>query len=196
MQKSNVKQPRNAQYGFSLIEVLVSIVVLSFGLLGMVGMQVMALQSNRDAKLQSAAVRLTKEAAELMRDSKNIAVGKAAPANPFLVSFTGTLPGAASENCFTISCTTPTKIAEFNIKEWLGRVNSELPGARATICYDVSPFDSAGFPQWTCSNSGDLMVVKLGWTRASTDRSSTGAAAFDKAVRPSIVLPATAGAGV
>ncbi len=42
------------QQGFSLMEVLVSIVVLSFGLLGMVGMQAAALQSNREARLQSS----------------------------------------------------------------------------------------------------------------------------------------------
>ena len=41
--------------GFTLVEVLVSIVVLSFGLLGMVGLQAGSLQANRDARLQSTA---------------------------------------------------------------------------------------------------------------------------------------------
>lgn len=194
--KKPLQPPQSRARGFSLIEVLVSIVVLSFGLLGMVGMQTMAIQSNRDARLQSAAVHLAREAAELMRDNKGIAVNKTTTDNPFLLSFSGTLPSTAAENCFKEACTTPARIAEFNIKEWLGRVNTELPGARVAICYDTSPFDSAGLPQWTCSNSGDVAVVKLGWTRASTNRSDTGVNALDKASRPSIILPATAGAGV
>ena len=45
----------DVQQGFSLVEVLVAIVVLSFGLLGMVGMQAFSLQSNREARLQGQA---------------------------------------------------------------------------------------------------------------------------------------------
>ena len=37
---------RRATGGFTLVEVLVSIVVLSFGMLGIVGVQAFALQSN------------------------------------------------------------------------------------------------------------------------------------------------------
>ena len=50
--------PFGTSLGFSLVEVLVAIVILSFGMLGMVGMQAFALQSNRDARLQSQAASL------------------------------------------------------------------------------------------------------------------------------------------
>lgn len=56
--------------GFSLVEVLVAIVVLSFGLLGMVGMQAFALQANREARLQGQAAVLARELAEMMRGNK------------------------------------------------------------------------------------------------------------------------------
>ena len=56
--------------GFTLLEVLVSIVVLSFGLLGMVGLQAASLQANRDARLQSTAVVLARELAEMMRATR------------------------------------------------------------------------------------------------------------------------------
>src|ERR1035437_6960909 len=68
--------------GFSLIEVLVSIVVLSFGLLGMVGMQAAALQSNREARLQSAGVVLTRELADMIRGNKIEGV-KPTGSNPY-----------------------------------------------------------------------------------------------------------------
>ena len=60
--------------GFSLVEVLISIVVLSFGLLGMVGMQAAALQSNREARLQSSAVLLARDMADMMRGNKTQAL--------------------------------------------------------------------------------------------------------------------------
>src|SRR5664280_1123481 len=78
--------------GFSLVEVLVSIVVLSFGLLGMVGMQAAALQSNREARIQSTAVSLARELAELIRGNK--AVGILTTSNPYVGSFSS--PMAAS----------------------------------------------------------------------------------------------------
>ena len=184
------------QRGFSLIEVLVSIVVLSFGVLGMVGMQLYALQANRDARLQSVGVRLAREAAELMRDNNSIAVKTTSANNPYLVNFSGTLPPTSAENCFLNSCTTPEKIAEYNIKEWLSRLATELPGARAVICYDSTPYTNKGIPQWACSDTGNSAVVKLGWTRTSTDRSATEGNAVDRASVPAIVIPATAGAGV
>ena len=52
--------------GFSMVEVLVSIVVLSFGMLGMVGLQASALKFGRDSRQQSTAVGLARELAEMM----------------------------------------------------------------------------------------------------------------------------------
>ena len=63
---------RIGQYGFSLIEVLVSIVVLSFGLLGAAGLQSFAIKSNREGRLQSAASTLAREYAEMVRGNNQI----------------------------------------------------------------------------------------------------------------------------
>ena len=52
-----VSRPAGAR-GFTLLEVLVAIVVLSFGVLGAVGLQAAALQANREARNQSTAVAL------------------------------------------------------------------------------------------------------------------------------------------
>ena len=60
--------------GFSLVEVLISIVILSFAMLGAAGLQVSSLQATREARLQSTGVRHGQELAELMRSNKNTAV--------------------------------------------------------------------------------------------------------------------------
>jgi len=186
------------QSGFTLLEVLVAIVVLSFGLLGVVGLQAASLQANREARSQSAAVRLARELGDLMRGNKGIANDHSAANNNYLVDYTGTLP-AASEDCFAIRCTTSANVASFQIREWLGRAALELPGLHAKICYDTAPYDGSGMPQWDCDDTANagIAVVKIGWTRVNTDRglsaSSAATSALDRATRPGAVVPLLAG---
>ena len=75
-----------AQKGFSLIEILVSIVILSFGLLGIVGLQASSMKANREARLQSTGVKLAEEIAELIR-------GKSGRVYGALVSMLTTMKG-------------------------------------------------------------------------------------------------------
>lgn len=180
------------QGGFTLIEVLVAIVVLSFGLLGMVGLQAASLQANRDARLQSSATVLARELAEMMRGNKNQAM--LATANPYLGQFTSPLAPETPSYCMKVgsSCSTPADVATAQLTEWLARVDAELPGAQVTVCNDGTPFKASDhLPQWTCTNvATDPVVVKIGWTRTGT---KTGEKALDRATRPSVVLSVTAG---
>ena len=195
--------PRQA--GFTLLEVLIAVVVLSFGVLGMVGLQAASLQANRDARLQAAAARLGHELVDMMRGNKDVANQVTAAANPYLFD-TNTGPyRAAPEDCYRMACTTTTSVAIYEVGEWLGRVvgtpsaigvpavPGELPGARVRVCFDSTPFTAQGIPQWACSNSGAVAVVKIGWTRSSTNRAATAASAIELATTPTIVLPVTPG---
>lgn len=192
-------KPPNLQRGFSLIEVLVSVAVLSFGLLGLVGLQAAALQGNRDARLQSTAVVLARELAEMMRGNKDIAL---TATNPYLGTFsTNPLIAASPSYCLNAgslptACGTKTEIAQAQMTEWLARVSNELPGARVAVCIDSAPYDTAGKPRWICdaTGTGPTTVIKMGWTRASTDKKESGPAAFVQAsAAPSFVFPITAG---
>ena len=184
--------------GFSLIEVLISIIILSFGLLGMVGLQAAALQANRDARLQSVATTLARELAEMMRGNKDIAI--AATNNPYVGQWQ---PGNAWQPsnpsyCLSVTatpCANPAETAQAQMTQWLARVNTDLPGARVEICSDPAPFDGGGLPRWSTCNSppGGTVMMKIGWTRGSTDRGAQGDAAFDRATRPAIVFPVTGG---
>lgn len=181
--------------GFSLLEVLISIIILSFGLLGMVGLQATALQSNREARLQSTAGSLAREMAEIMRGNR--ATSSLPSSNPYLNDFT-TLTPITAGHCLDISsstsCSTPLDAANAELTEWLARVGAELPGARVNICIDSAPYDSNGVPQWTCTaGAGATTVIKIGWTRGSTNRTSTNTALLERATVPSIVFPVTAG---
>jgi type IV pilus assembly protein PilV len=189
-----------------MLEVLISIIVLSFGMLGMVGMQAAALQSNKEARFQSSGVRLARELGELMRGNKNIGTNTTASANAYLIdySYADTI-AAAPTNCLTGDCYSNSvpadaqlALAKFEVQEWLTRVNTELPGARVRVCFDDAPFNSSGTPQWSCTSGGTVAVIKIGWTRSSTDRSKSGSDSLEKATGsaafpPSVVVPVTAG---
>lgn len=199
-------RPPRRDSGFSLIEVLISIVVLSFGVLGMVGMQAAALQANREARLQSSAVVLGRELGEMMRANKDIANLTTSATNPYLGAFSTPLAATAPNYCLSVTastaCPNATDIASAQMTDWLTRVDRELPGATVVTCFDSAPFDAGGLPQWACTNpgAGGVMVVKIGWTRGSTDRSLTGAAAFEKVTtttgRPSVIFSVTAGSAL
>jgi type IV pilus assembly protein PilV len=191
--------PRRPQAGVTMLESLIAIVVLSLGMLGAVGLQAAALQSNKEARYQSSAVRLARELGELMRGNKDIAIATSAAANPYLVDFTGTLP-VAGASCFTDACATTLEVASFQMRDWLARVAAELPGAHVKVCVDETPYTGAGLPQWDCSDSGGTMVVKIGWTQGSTDHGAVGSSGagaavvgLDQAVRPAVVLSLLAG---
>ena len=186
----------DAQQGFTLVEILVAIVVLSFGVLGVVGMQAAALQSNRAARNQSTAVALGRELADIMRGNKDVALATSTSSNPYLVAnYTGTLP-TTSADCFTAACTSTLAVAQYDMNQWLARVSAALPQARVVVCFDDTPYaSSTGLPQWGCTSSANqTLVVKIGWTQKSLDTSASAPEkASDTASRPAVVLPLIAG---
>lgn len=218
-----IRRPAGQQ-GFSLMEVLVSIVVLSFGLLGMVGMQAAALQSNREAKLQSLAAGYAKELAEMMRGNSEVGILNNT-SNLYLGDFTkptsGSLRVTDSENCYlktagkgkcesdvsaarlgALNCSgnfsamvSPCRVAYWELRDWLDRLETDLPGSRVVVCFDSAPYDTNGIPRWACDNpAGNTnAVIKIGWTRRSTDRLKTGDDAFERATAPSMVVSVTPG---
>lgn len=211
---TNTAPPPGQARGFSLVEVLISIVILTFALLGAAGLQVSSLQATREARLQAAGVRYGQELAELMRSNKNTAIKlTTASDNPYLYDSVATT--LTSPNCGypgLAACTwagtktagfTSTAVAQRDVYEWAERVKADLPDARILVCQDSAPYDSDGLPRWTCSGTGETLVLKIGWTRHNTLRGATGTdatsttstntGAFDKALRPAIVFPLTAG---
>ena len=183
--------PAGSQLGFTLVEILVAIVVLSFGVLGVVGMQAAALQSNRSARNQSTAVALGRELADLMRGNKDVALATGS-ANAYLIDYTGTLP-TITANCFTGACTTTLAVAQFDMNQWLARVSAALPQARVVVCFDDSPYATAtGQPQWACTSAANqTLVVKIGWTQQALRASDSAVKAADG--QPAVVLPLIAG---
>lgn len=190
--------PLSKQRGFSLIEILVSIVVLSFGVLGMVGLQATALKGNRDARLQSEALGLARELAEMMRANPSVATQSAG--NPYLGDFqSGNMQPQSPSACLNVGntngCANNVEVGNAQMTEWLMRADARLPGIRVSVCMDTSPYDAQGLPQWRCSAptsaEQNIAFIKLGWTREDTAKEIR--MATDNGIRPYIVLPVTPG---
>lgn len=182
------------QQGFTLVEVLVAVVILSIGVLGAVGMQATSLQANKEVRYQTVAVGLARELAEKMRGNHVVAVKTLAAENPYLVDLTltgSTAVAAAPTNCFTAGCPNDgVAVAKWDMSEWQQRVKDALPSARIKICMDLQPYTAGGIAQWTCTNTGDVAVLKLAWNRANTK----GELEFtSNGLVPLVVLPLTAG---
>jgi len=181
------------QTGFSLVEVLVAIVILSVGMLGAVGMQSAAMRSNKEARNQAAAITFARELGERMRGNHTVAIKRTAADNPFL--FDSTLVGTSSVatfsvNCFTTDCPILKDVATWDVVDWQTRVLAALPTPRIKVCFDKTPYSSTGVATWDCTDDGDLSVVKMSWTSSNTAGSLTFAAST---AIPMVVLPLTAG---
>lgn len=186
-------QPRGPQRGFTLVEVLVAIVILSIGILGAVGMQVTAIRMNKEVRFQATALSLAKELAEKMRGNKDVAIQTTSAANPYLLSVTlapSDSVSLSSTNCYTSQCTTALDVAKWDIYDWQLRMRDTLPSPRIVVCMDSDPYDSTGQPKWACDGTGTVATLKVAWNRANTmgetDFTSTG-------TLPMLVLPLTAG---
>lgn len=188
------KQLHKLHQGFSILEVLVALIVLSLGVLGAVGMQATALKSNKEVRYQAVAGTLARELAEKMRGNHAIAIKTSAANNPYLVNtiataFVNTAPGD-SENCFKSACANGSVVAAWDMYDWQTRLVTALPSPQVVTCFDATPYTSAGIAQWACSNTGDTMVVKMSWTRSNT----AGALEFATlATEPQVIIPLTAG---
>ena len=101
---------KNKQAGFSLMEVLISLIILAIGLLGLSALQLTALQRNTSAYNRSIAVNLAYDIADRMRANK-----VAADAGDYI---TGIGDGPSNTaNCIGNACSAGD-LASFDKDEW------------------------------------------------------------------------------
>lgn len=122
----NVKT-KSSPEGFSLLEVLIAIVVLSIGLLGLAGLQFWGLRGNNQSFERSQAHLLAQEIADVMRANR-----VAAAAGRFRMA-PDDLPDAAGVDCREDACNTTDDAAAFELERWFLRLGQVLPGSTARI---------------------------------------------------------------
>lgn len=117
--------PASRQAGFSMLEVLVSMVVLSTGLLGVANLQVAALRGNQGAYLASVAAQQAQDMAE--RINANPA---GVAANQY--DAVDTSVPTVTINCQSSDCT-PAQLALFDRNRWNATNQSLLPSGAGQV---------------------------------------------------------------
>ena len=165
--------------GFTLLEVLIAIVVLSFGLLGIAGLQVVALKNNQSASMRSVAVALSTDIVERMKANVQGMVNGDYD-KPLLSSY-----GDPGVRCTAARCE-PPDLAAYDRWQWQQAVAAALPGGQAIICKDATtPGDGdPGDPKCSDIANGNQYVIKIWWTDERNKRLDTTKLLFWTAFNP------------
>jgi type IV pilus assembly protein PilV len=118
-----------SQPGFSLIEVLVALLVLSMGLLGLAALQTTGLKLNHQSYERTQAVLQTYDIIDRMRTNRS-GSNRAINATYENVAL-GNKPG--NTDCLSVSCNV-SQLAEFDIRQWNAANETLLPQGKGAIC--------------------------------------------------------------
>lgn len=108
------------QSGFTLVEMLVTTLILAFGLLGMAGLQTLSLRNNNNAYLRTQANILAYDIVDSMRANRTAAL-----AGQYDISLTESPPSGSS-------------IANSDLSAWLGRLGTVLPQGDGAVACDTT----------------------------------------------------------
>ncbi len=125
----------NKQTGFSLIEVLIALIIMSVGMLGIAGLYVQSLQAGRTSMFRHQAVALAGDVADRIRANPTAGAAYTDP--------TGADNGCVATN---VDCDVAS-MALHDVFLWKQQAGTSLPGSAATGGGDVTvQFDDAVIP--------------------------------------------------
>jgi len=143
-----------AQNGFSMVEILVTMVILSVGLLGMAHLETLSARLNQSSYLKTQASILAEDIIARMRGNR-VAVEKKAYDK---------LPDPARvTNCLTTTGCSPEEMAQNDAFEWRLALAGALPSGQGMVCIDSTPEDGANATAPACDGLGRLRAVKIWW---------------------------------
>lgn len=149
---------RRPQRGFTLIEVLIGVLVLSVGLLGLAALQTTGLRAGHGANLRTQATLLVNDMAERMRANRS---GREAGHYDDPAPVAKAACAGASGTC------SPQDMASHDRKEWDDSIARALPQGAGVVCLDDSPDDGEGIANDGCGNNSagnlSLYAVKVWW---------------------------------
>jgi type IV pilus assembly protein PilV len=129
---------RHPEKGFTLVEALVALVVLSIGLLGVAGMQMVGLRGNLSAASRTQANYLADDMIDRMRANYT-----AARNGEYNVALGATLTG--------------TTTAQVDVQAWVAELQS-LPSGKGSVAVDAATNVATVTIQWVDSRGGDVSL--------------------------------------
>ncbi len=155
------RQRRQQEQGFSMIEVLVTLLIISLALLGTAGLQAYSMRLNQGGQYRSLAVFLAADLAERMEANRP----SAAAGGYVLSSTTGAafLAGgnAVSTACVTGACT-GAALASDDLSQWQNAVATTLPQSSWSV-------------EQTVNGAQSTYTITIGWVDRRTNTTNAAA---------------------
>jgi type IV pilus assembly protein PilV len=161
MSKTTGKHPN----GFTLIEVLITVLILSIGLLGLAGLQVSSMKSNHSSYLRSQATILAYDIIDRMRANPNAVTATVTN----YVNKAAATPSAVAACTSVAGTCTVANMADTDVNEWRAALAAQLPGGVGVICLDQADQDDGTGPgpnaaDHGCDDLGTVYAIKIWWT--------------------------------
>ena len=145
---------RRSQAGFSMIEVLVSVVLICVGLLGIAALQSKAVPFTQDSVQRNTAIMLSNDLLELVRS------------HPEALDRYLKAPGRAFASAPASCLPTPTAAAD-QLACWAAQASALLPGAADLltssfyVCRNATPGPAGAAASCT---GGDYLEIQVAWS--------------------------------
>lgn len=124
---------KRRQKGITLIEVLITILILAGGLLGMAALQSRSLMFNNAAYLNTLSNMLAFDMLDRIRANKVYAIN-----GPGYSVSVGNVPSSYADYCETGDCS-PVELARYDIGQWKFLLDQHLPDGDGTIVKTDTP---------------------------------------------------------
>lgn len=160
------------QQGVTLLEVLIAIVVLSFGLLGMLGMLLNGLKMTSSSHYRTIAAQQLTAMADMINAHEKLS------ANPLLKNaYAPPASSTITASCFTTGCNT-AQMPPTDYGLWLANLARLLPNGTGVVCLDATPQDgsSGSSSSFACTGAG-RPTVKICWNENARIAISRGGVA-------------------
>jgi type IV pilus assembly protein PilV len=162
-QNGTVKSPRasDTQQGFSLLEALICVVLITMAFLGSAGLHLASLRDTQTSGQVTQASQLAGDLSERIR------------ANFRSIDLYTTIPAGLVSSCNTTTGCTAAEMVANDLAEWNSELLARLPNGGGIVCRDVSPSDGASPTSSSCSGGAtDPIAIKIWWTLR--DQTSAG----------------------
>lgn len=165
MPHADSHNPGRFQQGVTLLEVLIAIVVLSFGLLGMLGMLTSGLKMTSSSHYRTIAAQQLTAMADMINANPSLIAKYAPPAS-----------ATVTATCFTTGCNTD-QLPTTDYKLWQDNLRALLPlpnpvADRGILCLDATPADGNS-GAFACDNTG-RPTIKICWNENARVAISSG----------------------
>lgn len=144
----------SSTHGFTLMEVLVALAVLSIGLLGMAGMQLFSLSSNRDAYSRTQATYFAYDLVDKIRANRDEAL-----VGSYNTAFTA-VPAFINCQTTTANCS-PTQLANFDVLQWKCALGSYSGNAACIAPHNLTSILPNG--EGEVVRNGNDITVTVRW---------------------------------